>query len=62
MRKINVTYGGKPVMSADLDFSISENPNLRFYFVPDGAGPLTAEVLDSRDVSFRSSLNVGSAF
>ena len=62
VRKINVTYGGKPVMSADLDFSISENPNLRFYFVPDGAGPLAAEVLDSRDVSFRSSLNVGSAF
>ena len=62
VRKINVTYGGKPVMSADLDFSISENPNLRFYFVPDGAGPLAAEVLDSRDVSFRSSLNVGAAF
>ena len=62
VRQINVTYGGKPVMSADLDFSISENPNLRFYFVPDGAGPLAAEVLDSRNVSFRSSLNVGSAF
>ena len=62
VRQINVTYGGKPVMSADLDFSISENPNLRFYFVPEGAGPLAAEVLDSRNVSFRSSLNVGSAF
>lgn len=59
VRQINVNYGGQPVMSADLDFSISENPNLRFYFVPDGKSQLTAEVRDSRDQSFKSSLNPG---
>ena len=58
VRKINVTYGGKPVMSADLDFSISENPNLRFYFVPDGTGELAAEVVDSRNLAFKSSLSL----
>ena len=61
VRKVNVTYAGKPVMSADLDFSISENPNLRFYFVPDGKGRLAAEVLDSRDQSFKTSLDFGAA-
>ena len=61
VRQINVTYGGQPVMSADLDFSISENPNLRFYFVPDGRSRLAAEVLDSRDQSFKSSLDLGAA-
>ncbi len=58
VRKITVTYAGKPVMSADLDFSISENPNLRFYFVPDGQGELAAEVLDSDNLEFKSSLSL----
>lgn len=58
VRKINVTYAGKPVMSADLDFSISENPNLRFYFVPNGEGELAAEVLDSNNLEFKSSLSL----
>jgi sulfur-oxidizing protein SoxY len=61
VRQINVTYGGQPVMSADLDFSISENPNLRFYFMPDGKSRLSAEVLDSRNQSFKSSLDLGAA-
>ena len=38
VRRVEVRYGGKLVMNADVDFSISENPNFRFYFVPDGRG------------------------
>jgi sulfur-oxidizing protein SoxY len=53
-----VSYAGKPVMSADVDFSISENPNFRFYFVPQGAGELKAEVVDSNDLHFESALEV----
>jgi sulfur-oxidizing protein SoxY len=34
VRRVEVSYGGQPVMTADVDFSISENPNFRFYFVP----------------------------
>lgn len=56
VRTINITYGGKPVMSADVDFSISENPNLRFYFLPKGDGELKAEVVDSNDLRFDGSL------
>ncbi len=56
VRQVNVSYAGKPVMSADLDFSISENPNLRFRFVPRGPGELKVEAVDSQDRRFESAL------
>ena len=56
IRQVRITYGGQPVMSADVDFSISENPNFRFYFVPSGDAELRAEVVDSNDLRFESSL------
>jgi sulfur-oxidizing protein SoxY len=58
VRTVNVAYGGQSVLSADLDFSISENPNLRFYFVPRAPGRLTAEVVDSNQTAWKSSLDV----
>lgn len=58
VRTINVTYAGKQVLSADVDFSISENPNFRFYFVPREEGNLKAEVLDTKDLKFESLLAV----
>jgi sulfur-oxidizing protein SoxY len=57
VRRVNITYAGQPVMSADVDFSISENPNFRFYFQPRGEGELKAVVVDSRDRRFESSVN-----
>ncbi len=56
VRKITVSYAGKPVLEADVDFSISENPNFRFFFVPDRAGELKAEVIDSKDLSYENRL------
>lgn len=56
VRQVNVTYAGQPVMSADVDFSISENPNFRFYFLPRGDGELKAEVVDSDDLRFEGAL------
>jgi sulfur-oxidizing protein SoxY len=58
VRSVAVTYRGKPVMSADVDFSISENPNFRFYFVPQGDGELLATVVDSHGLVFRSRAEV----
>lgn len=54
VRKVEVTYKGQPVFSADVDFSISENPNFRFWIAPQGAGDLRAVVVDSRDRRFDS--------
>jgi sulfur-oxidizing protein SoxY len=52
VRKLDVTYAGKPVFSADLDFSISENPNFRFYFQPQGQAEMRISAVDSRDMRF----------
>ena len=52
VRKVDVTLGDKPVFSADVDFSISENPHFRFYFRPQAGAELRATVVDSRDLRF----------
>ena len=52
VRRVEVRYDGRLVMNADVDFSISENPNFRFYFVPNGAGELNARVIDNQDLEF----------
>ncbi len=49
VRSIKVSYAERKVFDAELDFSISENPTLRFNFVPHGEGQLKAEVEDSKD-------------
>jgi sulfur-oxidizing protein SoxY len=47
------------VFDAELDFSVSENPTLRFNFVPHGRGELRAEVTDSKDAHFVGTLAIG---
>ncbi len=56
VRQVTVSYAGKPVLTAEVDFSISENPNFRFYFVPREEGELRAEVVDSKDLKFETSI------
>ena len=60
VRRVEVRYGGKLVMNADVDFSISENPNFRFYFVPEGEGELDAKVVDNQDLEFTAHLKIDS--
>ncbi len=49
VRSIKVSFADRKVFDAELDFSISENPTLRFNFVPHGQGQLKAEVEDTKD-------------
>jgi sulfur-oxidizing protein SoxY len=58
VRNIKVRYGDRPLFDAELDFSVSENPTLRFNFVPRGPGELHADVEDSKDRHFVGSLPV----
>jgi sulfur-oxidizing protein SoxY len=58
VRSVNVTYGGKPVMSAEVDFSLSDNPTFRFWFVPREKGELRVEVEDTHDNRFIQSLPI----
>lgn len=59
VRKVEVTYKGQPLFSADVDFSMSENPNFRFWFVPAGGGELRATVVDSQERRFSTAQRVG---
>lgn len=59
VRTIQVSFDKQPIFSADLDFSVSENPTLRFNFVPQSTGELRAEVTDSKDGRFVGTLAIG---
>jgi len=59
VRSIRMSYGERRLFDADLDFSVSENPSLRFCFVPHGPGELRAEVEDSKDGRYSGTLRVG---
>ena len=61
VRAIKVSYAGRKLFDAELDFSVSENPTLRFHFVPRGDGELRAEVVDSKDGRFVGTLAVSTA-
>jgi sulfur-oxidizing protein SoxY len=58
VRSIRMSYAGRRLFDADLDFSISENPTLRFHFLRREAGELRAEVTDSKDGRFTGTLAV----
>ena len=58
VRSLKVSYDRRKLFDAELDFSISENPTLRFYFVPRGPGELRAEVEDSKEGRFTGTLAV----
>jgi len=59
VRSVKVSFAERPVFDAELDFSISENPTLRFNFVPHGQGTLKAEVEDTKDGHWVGTLAVG---
>lgn len=58
VRRVEVRYDGKPVMTADVDFSISENPNFRFYFTAREGGELEASVVDNQDLKFSTAVKL----
>ncbi|EIC29173.1 MULTISPECIES: quinoprotein dehydrogenase-associated SoxYZ-like carrier [Methylomicrobium] len=47
IEQLKVTFNGKPVLTAKTDIAISSDPNFRFYFVPQSAGILKAEIGDT---------------
>lgn len=58
VRTIQVTYNGEEVFSADTDISISEDPSIRFGFVPENAGVLEVHVKDSKGRTFSHSVDL----
>jgi sulfur-oxidizing protein SoxY len=58
VRSIRVSYGERRLFDAELDFSMAENPSLRFNFVPRAEGELRAEVEDSKEGRYSGRLEI----
>ncbi|MGH8629949.1 MAG: quinoprotein dehydrogenase-associated SoxYZ-like carrier, partial [Burkholderiales bacterium] len=57
VRSLRVTLDGKLVLTADVDFSLSENPSLRFLVTGGKPGTLRADIVDSRDLQFEAQVS-----
>lgn len=57
--KIAISYNGKPVMRADTNIGISENPSIQFGFIADKPGTLEVVLHDNRGATFRQAMDVG---
>jgi sulfur-oxidizing protein SoxY len=58
VRTLEVRQAGELVLSADLDFAISENPYFRFRMVADPGAPLEARVVDNQSLEFSGGLRL----
>ncbi len=58
VRNVKVTYDGKTVLDAEVNFSISDNPNFRFFFTPEEKGQLKIEVEDTHDRKFSHTIDI----
>jgi len=59
IQDVTVRYGDAVVLSVDADISLSEDPVITFGFVPQGAGPMQVDVLDSTQAKFHQEFPLG---
>jgi sulfur-oxidizing protein SoxY len=52
VQQMRVSYAGEPVLTVDSDIALSEDPTIRFAFVPRKAGELQVEIDDSNQRHF----------
>jgi sulfur-oxidizing protein SoxY len=57
--ELNVDFDGTRIMSAQVTFSLSMDPSLRFYFVPPGSGTMTVDAVDTERNHWTSRHNLG---
>lgn len=61
VRGIEADFAGQPVMRAQVDFTLSENPSFKFHFKPEGPGELQVTVLDTESGRFEQRLALGAS-
>ncbi len=61
VEQIDVRYGGRTIMSVEGDISLSENPSIRFSFVPDQPGEIDVQAKDTDGAIFAKSWMIGHA-
>jgi sulfur-oxidizing protein SoxY len=54
VRRVDVSFGNQPLLSADVDFTLSENPHLRFRVQPREPGDLKVVVTDTASARFET--------
>lgn len=58
MKRIAISYNDKPLMTAEVGFSLSADPALGFFFKPEKTGTIKAEVMDSKGLQWSQSFAV----
>jgi sulfur-oxidizing protein SoxY len=58
LRSAQLRQGDRLLLSADLDFALSENPSLRLRFHPRGNEPLRAEAVDTQGARFSATVRL----
>ena len=61
VESIDVRYGDKTIMTVEGDISLSENPTVRFSFVPEGPGELQVKAVDTEGGVFEMLKELGAA-
>jgi sulfur-oxidizing protein SoxY len=58
INKVSFNYNNKPVMQVDFGVAVSEDPYLRFYYLPDAPGKLEVTAEDNEGKSFSNAIDV----
>ena len=58
VRDITVRYGDETVFKVTSDISLSEDPSIHFHYVPEQAGEITAEVVDTKGAVYTRSWSI----
>ena len=58
IRDINVTFNDTNVFDGKVDFSLSDNPIIRFYFLPGRDGVLKINLTDTYDSVYTKTVNI----
>ncbi len=59
VESIDISYGDKTIMTVEADISLSENPTVRFSFVPQGPGELQVKAIDTEGEVFEMQKALG---
>jgi len=59
IEQIDVRYGDQTIMSVEGDISLSENPSIRFSFIPNGPGKIEVQAKDTDGGIFAKSWPIG---
>jgi len=60
VKKIEIAYNDKPILTAEVGFSVSADPSFRFFFKPEGKkGVVTAKVSDSKGKEWVEKFDIG---